>query len=53
MSKYWMPLEEFTKHTMEGLIRGDLDIPVGISAGSFEKYEKGKREQVEGTKFSF
>ncbi|KAI1793897.1 NAD(P)-binding protein [Ganoderma leucocontextum] len=47
LSKLWMPLDQFTKLTMEGLIRGDPDIAVGFAATHFEKYEKGKREQVE------
>ncbi len=47
LSKLWMPLDEFTKHTMEGLIRGDSEVAVGFSAQLLEKYEKGKRESVE------
>ncbi|TFK89629.1 NAD(P)-binding protein [Polyporus arcularius HHB13444] len=47
LSKLWMPLDEFTKHTMEGLIRGDLQVAVGFSAQLLVKYEKGKRESVE------
>ncbi|KAI0721305.1 NAD(P)-binding protein [Cerioporus squamosus] len=47
LSKVWMPLDEFTKHTMEGLIRGDPEVAVGFSSQVLEKYEKGKRESVE------
>ncbi len=47
LSKFWMPLEEYTKHTIEGLVRGDPEVAVGMSAAVLEKYEKGKREAVE------
>ncbi|TBU46124.1 NAD(P)-binding protein [Dichomitus squalens] len=51
LSKHWMPLDEYTKHTLEGLIRGDPDVTAGFSVGVFEKWEKGKREQVEQATF--
>lgn len=42
-----MPLDEFTRKEMEGLTRGDLHVPVGMSADNYEKYnEKGKVEQA-------
>ncbi len=42
-----MPLDEYTKHTIDGLVRGDPEVAVGMSAAVLEKYEKGKREAVE------
>ncbi|KAI8980668.1 NAD-P-binding protein [Trametes punicea] len=47
LSKIWMPLDEFTKHAMQGLIRGDPHIPVGTSVKNFEQYEQGKQETVQ------
>nr|VWO94223.1 3-oxoacyl-reductase [Ganoderma boninense] len=47
LSKIWMPLDQFTNLTMECLIRGDPEIAVGFAATFFDKFEKGKREQVE------
>ena len=47
LSKFWMPLDEYTKHTLESLVRGDPEVVVGTSAAILEKYEKGKREAVE------
>ncbi|KDR85184.1 hypothetical protein GALMADRAFT_233857 [Galerina marginata CBS 339.88] len=44
LSKFWMPLDEFTKTTMEGLRRGDNHIPAGQSKVAFEKYEQGKEQ---------
>ena len=47
LSNAWMPLDEFTRKEMEGLKRGDLHVPVGMSADNYEKYnEKGKVEQA-------
>ena len=40
-------LDEYTKHTIESLVRGDPEVVVGTSAAILEKYEKGKREAVE------
>ena len=42
-----MPLAEYTQHTIDGLVRGDPEVVVGLSAAVLEKYEKGKREAVE------
>ena len=47
LSKIWMPLDQFTKLTMESLIHGDPEIAVGFAATYFDKFEKGKREQAE------
>ena len=47
LSKFWMPLAEYTQHTIDGLVRGDPEVVVGLSAAVLEKYEKGKREAVE------
>ncbi|KJA28905.1 hypothetical protein HYPSUDRAFT_33348 [Hypholoma sublateritium FD-334 SS-4] len=44
LSKTWMSLEEFVKLTMPPLINGDVDIPIGMSVGVFQKYEAGKTE---------
>ncbi|KAF4564823.1 hypothetical protein EYR40_010994 [Pleurotus pulmonarius] len=46
LSKSWMPLEEFTKLTIEGLLKGDDDVPVGMSAGVFQKFEAGKSQMA-------
>ncbi|TFY61938.1 hypothetical protein EVJ58_g4200 [Rhodofomes roseus] len=53
LSKLWMPLDEFTKEAMEGLQRGDVEIPVGKSAQQWEAFEKGKLEKVEGAQKLF
>ena len=43
-----MPLDEYTKLTMEGLIRGDADIVCGFAEDAYKKYgEKDKRGRVE------
>ena len=39
LSKHWMPLDEFTKYTMEGLQRGDFNILVPSAKGIWEKVE--------------
>ncbi|KAJ8693459.1 hypothetical protein PTI98_008450 [Pleurotus ostreatus] len=36
-----MPLEEFTKLTIGGLLEGDDDVSVGMSASMFQKFEAG------------
>jgi len=46
LSKFWMPLEEFTEQAMAGLCRGDFQIPVGNSSYAWDKYEKGKVEEI-------
>ncbi|KZT05921.1 NAD(P)-binding protein [Laetiporus sulphureus 93-53] len=52
-SKFWMPLDEFTKGAMEGLKRGDLQIPVGTAAQQWEVFEKGKAEKAAKTQEIF
>ncbi|KAI0375347.1 NAD-P-binding protein [Pilatotrama ljubarskyi] len=47
LSKAWMPLDEFTKHTMQGLIRGDPQVAVGAAADSLERFENGKLDAVQ------
>jgi hypothetical protein len=43
----WMPLEEYTKRTVDGLVQGDkLVVASGTSEASYEKYESGKAEIV-------
>ncbi len=41
-----MPLDEFTKLTIEGLLKGDDDVPVGMSGGVFQKFEAGKSQMA-------
>ena len=42
LSKHWMPLDEFTKHVMEGLERGDVNILTPGIKPVWEKFEKDK-----------
>lgn len=42
LSKFWMPLEEFTSKTMDGLKEGKTQIPIGRSASTWEQFEKDK-----------
>lgn len=44
LCKRWMPLKEFTKHAMEGLERGDLNIVVPDTRIYWEKVEKERIE---------
>ena len=47
LSKIWMPLEEYTKITMEGLMRGDDAVLAGMGVTLFERFnECGKQELV-------
>ncbi|KAF5312124.1 hypothetical protein D9619_003041 [Psilocybe cf. subviscida] len=46
LSKFWMPLDEFTKTTMEGLREGKLHITAGSSTVNFERYEKDKEAEI-------
>ncbi|KAF8912852.1 hypothetical protein CPB84DRAFT_1759673 [Gymnopilus junonius] len=47
LSKFWMPLDDFTKEAVQGFRKGDHNIPVGVTwKDSFEKYEQGKEEAV-------
>lgn len=46
LSKIWMPLNEFTEKAMEGLLRGDVAIPVGMAADVWPLFEQGKSERI-------
>ena len=46
LSRTWMPLDKFTSAAMEGLCRGDAQIPVGYAVSSYDKYENGKLEDM-------
>ena len=47
LSKFWMPLDEFTQKTVEGLVRGDPEVAVGFAATVPAKYTAGMRESLE------
>ena len=42
LSKFWMPLEDFTAKTMVGLKEGKTQIPIGRSASTWSQFEKDK-----------
>ncbi|KAG2754542.1 NAD(P)-binding protein [Suillus brevipes Sb2] len=44
LSKFWLSLEEYTKVTMEGLVRGDPYVPAGMVVEQHKKFEEGKLE---------
>lgn len=44
LSKFWMPLDEYTKTTMEGLRRGDKHITCGVVLDTYKRFEEGKDE---------
>ncbi|KAG2129968.1 hypothetical protein DEU56DRAFT_740903 [Suillus clintonianus] len=44
LARYWLTLEEYTKETMEGLIRGDPYVPAGRVVERHRKFEGGKLE---------
>ncbi|TFK50054.1 NAD(P)-binding protein [Heliocybe sulcata] len=46
LQNIWMPLDEFTKEEMEGLLRGDTFIPCGETKDGFMRFEKGRVEAV-------
>ncbi len=46
LSKFWLPLDKFTEEAMAGLIHGDLQIPVGVAKDTWERFEKGKSEDL-------
>ncbi|KAI0080238.1 NAD(P)-binding protein [Panus rudis PR-1116 ss-1] len=46
LSKFWMPLNEFTEKALSGLKRGDIAVPVGDAVEKWETFEKGKFERV-------
>ncbi|KAL1968609.1 hypothetical protein VTN77DRAFT_1819 [Rasamsonia byssochlamydoides] len=45
--KLGMPLEDFTNETMEKLLQGAEQIPVGLSKPAFEKVEKPRQEMFQ------
>lgn len=47
LSKFWMPLSEFTATTMDGLKEGNTQIAVGQSKLAWEQYEKDKFIEVQ------
>ncbi|KIJ54096.1 hypothetical protein M422DRAFT_154308 [Sphaerobolus stellatus SS14] len=48
LSKFWFPLDEFTKLTVEGLLRGDEHIVYpGASKDNFKEFEERKIEKIE------
>jgi len=46
LSKMWMPLDEFTTLAMDGLKRGDLQIPIGMAKKHYDDFEAGKVDMV-------
>lgn len=44
LARFWLTLEEYTKETMEGLVRGDPYVPAGTAVQRYKKYEEGKLE---------
>ncbi|KAG1755084.1 uncharacterized protein EDB91DRAFT_1097192 [Suillus paluster] len=44
LSNFWLSLEEYTKVTMEGLVRGDPCVPAGGVIEEYKKFEEGKLE---------
>ncbi|KAF8078420.1 hypothetical protein FPV67DRAFT_1465214 [Lyophyllum atratum] len=47
LSKFWMPLDEYTKIILEGLKNGDPYITAGTASDVFTNFEAGKLERVE------
>jgi len=39
LSKFWMPLDEYTKKTMDGLRKGDEQVAVGMAANVLKRFE--------------
>jgi len=46
LQKVWMPLDEFTKEEMEGLLRGETFIPCGETKEPFDAFERGRVKAV-------
>ncbi|KAG1881507.1 hypothetical protein C8R48DRAFT_586404 [Suillus tomentosus] len=42
LSNFWLSLEEYTKVTMEGLVRDDPYIPAGMVIEQHKQFEEGK-----------
>ncbi|KAI0673481.1 NAD-P-binding protein [Trametes maxima] len=47
LSKFWMPLDEFTKIVIEGLVRGDPEVAAGQASRDLERFEKVKVEALQ------
>ncbi|KAI0652216.1 NAD-P-binding protein [Trametes meyenii] len=47
LSKFWMPLGEYAKTVIEGLVRGDSEIAAGQALRDLERFEKGKAEALQ------
>ena len=46
LSKFWIPLSEFTKVTMEGLRKGDHVISMSGAKALYDKFEQPKEGMV-------
>jgi hypothetical protein len=46
VSKFWLPLEDYVSSTMEELLRGDEDIPVGNAVGTYNALEKPRMDTL-------
>lgn len=46
LSKFWIPLSEYTKNTMEGLREGDHVISMSLPKTLYTKFEKEKEGMV-------
>lgn len=46
LSKVWMPLDSYVRETVEGLRRGDYQIPVGSAAAGYDRFERAKMDLV-------
>ncbi|OJA09098.1 hypothetical protein AZE42_02570 [Rhizopogon vesiculosus] len=44
LANIWMPLQKYTRLTLEGLVRGDPYVPVGTAVDRHKKFEEGKLE---------
>lgn len=47
LSKFWMPLEEYTKVVLEALKRGETYITAGSTPDNFKRFDTGKLELAE------
>ncbi|KAI0830657.1 NAD-P-binding protein [Trametes gibbosa] len=47
LEKVWMPLDEYIRQVMDGLVRGDPQIAVGTAGKRLNEYEDGKLEAVQ------
>ncbi|KAG6911814.1 hypothetical protein DXG01_000061 [Tephrocybe rancida] len=47
LSKFWMPLDEYTRLTMEGLTNGESHIAAGSASDAFKRFDSGKVELAE------